>query len=135
MANSLYDKGRQKFLEGSISWTSDNIKAVLVDSALYTRSLSGDEFLSAIASGARVATSSNMTGKTATAGVADCDDFTFATVTGAQCAYVVFYKDTGSAATSPLICCDDTAANLPVTPNGDGIDVVIDSGSNKLFKL
>jgi hypothetical protein len=29
--NFLYDKARQKFLEGGIAWGSDTIKAVLVD--------------------------------------------------------------------------------------------------------
>jgi hypothetical protein len=30
MANALYDKGREKFLTGSISWTTDTIKLVFV---------------------------------------------------------------------------------------------------------
>src|SRR5690348_14993943 len=31
MANSLYDKGREGFLDGSIDWDTDTIKAALVD--------------------------------------------------------------------------------------------------------
>lgn len=135
MANTLYDKGRQKFLDAGISWTSDNIKAVLVDVADYTVNAATHEFLSDVGGSARVATSSNMTGKSTTAGVADCDDFAFASVTGDPSEAIVFYKDTGTASTSPLICYLDSASGLPVTPNGGDINVVISSGASKLFKL
>lgn len=135
MANALYDKGREKFLTGAINWTSDNIKAVLVDAADYTVNLATHEFLSDIGAPARVATSANMGSKTATAGVADCADFAFATVTGDPSEIVVFYKDTGTASTSPLISYHDTATGLPVTPNGGDVNVQIDNGANRLFKL
>lgn len=135
MANALYGKGREKFLRGEISWNSDNIKAVLVDVADYTVAIDTHEFLSDIPSGARVATSANMAAKTTTLGVADCDDFAFTSVTGDPSEAIVFYKDTGTAATSPLIAYLDSATGLPVTPNGGDINVLISSGSNKLFKL
>jgi hypothetical protein len=135
MANALYDKGREKFLTGAISWSSDNIKVVLVDAADYTVNLSTHEFLSDVASGGRVATSGNLASKTTTAGVADAADVTFTAVTGDQSEALVIYKDTGSAATSPLIAYIDTATGLPVTPNGADITVTWDNGSNKIFKL
>ena len=31
MANALFDKARQRFLEGQFNWNTDTIKAVLVD--------------------------------------------------------------------------------------------------------
>jgi|SRR3954467_12943467 len=135
MANALYDKGREKFLTGAVSWSSDNIKVVLVDNADYTVNLSTHEFLSDVASGGRVATSANLSSKTTTAGVADAADVTFTAVTGDQSESLVIYKDTGSAATSPLIAYIDTATGLPVTPNGADITVTWDNGSNKIFKL
>lgn len=136
MANALYAKGRESFLKGEISWNSDNIKCALVDSGVYTPNLTTDQYLTDVtAGGAVIATSGNMSGKTTTAGVADCDDFSFTAVTGVQSEYLVFYKDTGSAATSRLICLIDTATNLAVTPNGSNIDIALDSGANKLFKL
>jgi len=135
MANALYDKGREKFLTGAVSWSSDNIKCVLVDAADYTVNLSTHEFLSDVASGGRVATSANLASKTTTAGVADAADVTFSAVTGDQSEALVIYKDTGSAATSPLIAYIDTATGLPVTPNGADITVTWDNGSNKIFKL
>ena len=135
MANALYGKGRQKFLEGGIAWLSDNIKAVLVDAADYTVSINTHEFLSDITAPGRVATSGNMGTKSSTLGVADVADFTFTAVTGDPSEVLVFYKDTGTAATSPLIAYIDTATGLPVTPNGGDINCQIDNGSNKLFAL
>lgn len=135
MANALYDKGREKFLTGAINWSSDSIKAVLVDAADYTVNLSTHEFLSDITAGGRVATSAAFSSKTTTAGVADAADITFTAVSGDPSEALVIYKDTGSAATSPLIAYLDTATGLPVTPNGGDITVTWDNGSNKIFKL
>lgn len=135
MANSHYDLGLQKFLEGSIAWLTDDIKAVLVDGADYTPNLATDEFLADIAVGGRVATSGNFTSKTSTGGVADAADVTLSAVTGDESEYIAIYKDTGSAATSPLIGLIDTATNLPITPNGGDIIISWDNGANRIFKL
>lgn len=135
MANALYDLGREKFLTGAINWATDNIKIVLVDAADYTVNLATHEFLSDIVVGGRVATSGNLTGKTTTAGVADASDVTLTAVTGDPSEALVIYKDTGVAATSPLIAYIDTATGLPVTPNGGNINIVWDNGANRIFKL
>lgn len=135
MANALFDTGRAGFLAGDIDWDANNIKAVLVDHADDNPNVSTDDNLDDIAGAGRVATSGNMAGKTTTAGVADCDDFSFTTVTGDQSESIVWYKDTGVESTSLLIVKVDTATGLPVTPGGGNISVVIDSGANKLFKL
>lgn len=135
MASALYDKARQAFLTGAINWTSDNIKAVLVDTGTYSPSLSSNEFLSDITAGARIATSGNLTSKTATLGVADAADVTFSAVSGATAEAIVIYKDTGSAASSRLIAYIDTATGLPVTPNGGDISVAWDNGSNRIFRI
>lgn len=137
MSNALYDKGRQAFLEASIAWLTDNIKAVLVRTGVghYVADLASDQYLSAIAAGDRVATSSNFANKSSTSGVADADDLTFSAVSGAACGALVIYKDTGNAATSPLIAYIDTDTGLPVTPGGGDIIQVWDSGPNKIFKL
>src|SRR4051812_16389599 len=135
MSNGMYAKGLQKFLEGGIAYLTDNIKCVLVDAADYTVNLATHEFLSDIAVVARVATSGNLISKTSTGGVADAADIVFTAVTGDQSEALVIYKDTGSAATSPLISYIDTATGLPVTPNGADVTVTWDNGSNKIFKL
>lgn len=135
MANALFDKGREGFLDGSIDWDTDTIKAVLVDAGAYTANLATDANLSDIPSGARIATSGALGTKTVTAGVADAADITFTAVTGASCEYIALYKDTGTATTSRLICLIDTATGLPVTPNGGDIQVQWDNGASKIFKL
>lgn len=135
MVNFVYDKGREKFLRGEISWNNDTIKAVLVDTAAYTPNPATNEFLDSIPVGDRIATSVALTGKTTTAGVADAADAVWPSVTGDPSEALVLIKDTGSAATSPLIAFIDTATGLPVTPNGGDISVTWDNGSNKIFKL
>jgi hypothetical protein len=134
LANVLYPKAKEKFLSGLIDLTTHDIKVVLVDTADYTYSAS-HEFLSDVASGARVATSANLGSKTVTSGVFDAADPTFTSVTGDQSEAMIIYRDTGSAATSPLIAYIDTATGLPVTPAGVNIPVVWDNGASKIFAL
>lgn len=135
MVNALYDSGRNAHLRGEIAWQTDAIRAVLVDLADYTPSLSTHAFLSDIPVAARVATTAAFTGKTTVAGVADAADPTFVGATGDQAEAIVIYKDTGSAATSQLIVYIDTATGLPVTPNTGDVNLIFDNGSNKIYRL
>ena len=135
MVNALFDTGRAAFLNAGVNWTSDNIKAVLVDHGVDTPVPATDSFLSDITAGARIATSANFSGKTSTAGVADAADLIFSAVSGASVESIVIYKDSGVEGTSQLIAFIDTATNLPVTPNGGDIIVAWDNGANKIFKL
>ena len=134
MANVLYPKFKQALLSGAVDLTSVNVKAVLVDAADYTYA-STHEFLSDVPSGARVATSANLGSKTVTDGVFDSADTTFTTVTGDPSEAVILYVDTGTAATSRLICYIDTATGLPVTPSGADIPLAWNNGANKIFAL
>lgn len=136
MTSGLYDKAREAFLSGALSWSNDTIKAVLVPTA-YTANLGTHQYLSSITAGQRLAISAALTSKTVTAGVADAADTVFTAVTNAsQGAAVVIFKDTGTDTTSPLICyIDQATAGLPVTPNGGDINVIWDSGANRIFKL
>lgn len=127
MANGFYKKGAKKILDADIDFLVDDIKAVLVDTDDYTVDLDAHEFLSDIAAGARVKISGNLASKTTTGGTFDCADFTFATVSGDRSEAVVFYKDTGDAATSPLLIYFDTCDGLPITPSGTNITCQIDA--------
>lgn len=135
MANALYDKGREGFLDGSIDFDTNNIKIMLIDEADDTIDLALDEDLADRAGASRVATSGNLASKTVTAGVADAADVTFSAVTGDPSESIDMYQDTGVEATSRLILNIDTATGLPVTPNGGDITVTWDSGANRIFKL
>lgn len=135
MASGLYAAFKKLILDADLDMLVDNLKVALVDAADYTVNLATDDFLDDIAGAAIEATSANLGSKTTTAGVFDAADFTFSAVSGDQCEALVIYKDTGSAATSPLIAYIDTGTGLPVTPNGGDINVVWDSGANKIFAL
>lgn len=132
--NSLYTKGKEALLNGSIIWTTSNMKAMLIDTSLYTANLTTDQYLSDIAAGARVASSPLLATRTATGGVADAADPTISSVTstGDVSAFVI-YNDTGSASNSQLLGYFDTATGLPFTPNGG--DVVLNFNASGLFSL
>lgn len=134
MANNLYDKGREGFLDGSIDWDTDVIKVALVDTGVYTANLTTDTFYSSVVAGA-VGTPQTLASKTVAAGVADAADITYTAVTGATIEALVIYKDTGSNTTSRLIAFIDTGTGLPVTPNGGDLTVVWDNGTSRIFKL
>jgi len=122
MANAIYPKAKEKFLDALIDIPSDTIKIALIDTGTYTYN-SADEFWSS-ASAAIVGTAETLASKTITSGVFDAADVTFTSVSGVSVEALIIYKDTGSAATSPLIMYIDVAASgLPVTPNGNNIDV------------
>lgn len=135
MANALYDKGRQRFLQGDFNWLTDTIKVLMVDTGAYTANLASHEFLTDIGTSARITTSVTLTGKTTTGGAADAADVTFSSVSGPSIEALVIYKDTGVEGSSPLIAYIDTATGLPITPNGGDIIVTWDNGTNKIFKL
>lgn len=143
MANALYDRGRQAFLEGNVPWLTSKLALLLVDSADYTVDLVNHEFLSSVLPAGRVArVDIPAAGRTSAAGVADAADVTFPAVTGDPSEFLILVQ---SAATSGgvdladtaqrLLLFIDTATGLPVTPNGGNISVVFDSGINRIFKL
>lgn len=141
MANTLYDKGRERFLTAALNWSSDTIKVALVDTGSYTANFSTHEYLSDIPAAAFIAPTNGsqagvtLTGKTTTGGAADGADTTFSAVSGTSIEAIILYKDTGVVGTSPLIAYIDTATGLPITPNGGDIIVTWDNGTNKIFKL
>lgn len=123
MASLMYTKGKEKILSGNINMASDTIKAVFVDSADYTPNLATHDFLDDVPGGGIVGTAQTLGSKTFTDGTFDAADVTFTGVSGDQVEYILIYKDTGSAATSPLICLFDAATNLPATPNGGDLQI------------
>lgn len=135
MANAIYGKAREKFLNADIDWSVDTIKVALVDTASYTVAIDTDEFYSTISS-AVVGTPITLSGKTSTLGVGDANDVSFTGLSGApSIEALAIYKDTGVAGTSPLIAYIDTATGLPVSAGATQADVTWDNGANKIFKL
>ena len=125
MANIKYLKFKEKLLKASIDFDSADLRFALVSSA-YTP-VNTHEFLSSV-SGILSRTAAAATGVTTTNGVLDCDDGIFLAVgAGTDGVYVVAFIHTGSDATASLVCSIDTADNLPVTPNGGNIPLVINA--------
>lgn len=135
MANGFYAAGLEAFLGGDADWDADTIKLVCIDHGVDTPNLASDQGLADIGAGARIATSGAFTGKTKTGGVADANDVTLTSVTGAQFESFTIYVDTGTEGTSILLVSIDTATGLPCTPDGGNITVTWDSGANRIFKL
>ena len=121
MTNQLYPSFKALLLNGDIDLAADDIKVALVDTNDVAFSTSHD-FLNDV-SASVVATSGNLASKTTTGGVFDAADITFTGVTGDVSEALILYKDTGSAATSPLICFIDSATGLPITPNSGNVVV------------
>lgn len=138
MANVLYTRAKLKILQASINLASDDIRALLVDTALYTFNRDAHEFLSSIAGGARVGSPVALGSKSlaiiTNAIEFDAADTVFTAVTGATVEAVVLYKYNASDAAAPLIAYIDTATGLPATPAGTNITVAWPNGTGKIFK-
>lgn len=133
MANSLYSKAKEAFLNGSINMVANTVTIALVDTGVYTYS-SSHQYRNEIANNAVISTAT-LANKTITNGVFDADDATFSSVTGANCEALIIYADTGVQSTSRLIAYIDSATGLPILPNGGDITVAFSSGASKIFAL
>ena len=129
MANKLYPKSKKQFLQAGIDLASLNVRAILVDAGAYTYDDAHD-FLDDIPSGARIAVSGNLTGKTfGDNGSFDSDDPTLTGVSGASIEAIVLYVHTGTDSTSRLIMYQDTGVTgLPLTPDGSDVQITVDAG-------
>ena len=136
MANVIYPLYKEALISGgsNVNLSSGTVKIILVDTADYTYS-AAHNFLDDVAAAGRVATTAALGTKTVTNGVFDAADTSFATVTGDTSEALVIYVDTGVESTSTLVAYIDTATGLPVTPNGNNINLTFDSGANKIFAL
>lgn len=125
MANRLYVKAKQKFLEGAISWSNDDIRVMLVNDGDYTADTNSDLTVDQIPLSARIGPSTGIAlfSKSTYNGIAGAADSVFVNVAAGplQVKAAVIFKNTGDESTSPLIVYIDSATNLPVTPNGGNI--------------
>ena len=133
MANALYLKAKEGFLNGSINMVANTITIALIDTGVYTYS-SAHQYRNEVSNSA-VISSTTLANKTITNGVFDADDATFSSVTGANCEALIIFSDTGIQGTSRLIAYIDSATGLPILPNGGDITVAFSSGSSKIFAL
>lgn len=142
MASAFWDAGREGFALAEIDWDGAVIKANLIRGYNFN---AAHKFVSDLTSagGTLWTTPVTLTSKTATGGVLDAADISFPAVTaGAAYSAIVIYQAsvvTGgadvAATAQRLIAFIDTATGLPVTPNGQAINVTFDNGVNRIAKL
>jgi hypothetical protein len=134
MANALYDSGREGFLDGSIVWSSGDIRAML---ALSTYTFSAAHKFIADLGAVDNGRSASLASKTVTSGVADAADTSLVATAATASKAIVLFQQTGSDATARLIAYIDTpTSGLPFTPAaGQTVNITFDNGSNKIFKL
>lgn len=137
MASALYPLYKQSLLtqSPSVNSSSDTIKCAVVDkTADYTYS-AAHQFKSSVTSYAAT-TDQTLANKATTLGLFDADDITFSAVSQSSTKTIgalVIYKDTGTAATSPLIAYID--GFTAITPNGGDVAVSWDSGTNRIYQI
>lgn len=126
----LYPLGKKKLLDADIDLLADDIKAAFV---LDTYTYSGaDEFLDDVDVATNGATS-NLSSKSTTGGVFDAADASATPDTSQDVNAVVLYKDTGSAATSPLIAY--ITGFSPFTTTGAAVPLAWSNGDAKIFRI
>lgn len=137
MANTLYAKGREKFLRNTgdaVGWDSDADIRVMLVKDTYTFADS-DEFVDDISSHEN-GRSAALTSLTYTDGIADAADITLTATSAVACDALVLYGYDSDDSAAPLLGYVDTATGLPMTPGaGATISIVWASTANKIFKL
>lgn len=133
MANVLYDSGREGILDTTINMTGD-VRCVLVKSS-YTFD-AAHNFMDDIGTDDN-GRSAALSGKTYTAGVFDASDISLTATSAVACEAIVLFQHTGNDATARLIAYIDTpTSGLPFTPSASQtVNIVFDSGANRIFKL
>ena len=134
MANAMYGLGREGFLDGSIDWDTDVIRAVLIDTGTYTVAIdTHNDYVDL--SGVVGTESAAFTSKTVTLGTADAADITFSSVTGVTVEAIVIFLDTGTPANDRLIAYIDTDGSGPISVTPNGGDITIQWNASGFFTL
>ena len=126
MSSNHYKKGMRRFARGEVAWKASGgavVKAVLVDLDAYTPDFDAHEFLADVTSGARYGTPVALTLiDAADDGILDAADVSGYVLPGTQPTLegVLFFVDTGSAATSPLLFLLDNRFRVEVADAAAG---------------
>lgn len=133
MADTPYNSGRTLFVTQGLHWVNDTVKAVLVDTTVYTFD-AAHQFLSSISAPARIATAT-LSGKSISA-IGGClaASPSLPGVTGAQVGAVVLYKQGASDATSTLIAYLDSLPGLPFNPSGGAVLLAFNNTAAGIFR-
>jgi hypothetical protein len=141
VANSVYPKAKEGFLDGSIDLDTAAIKVALVRGYTYSAS---HEFVSDVTvAGTLHATSAALSSIDVTDGVFDADDITFTTpATDSNDHALLIFQSSAvgggsdvASSSQRVIAWIDTGTGIPIKPAGGDITVVWDNGANKIFSL
>jgi len=132
---ALYDPGREGFLDGSIDWDTDDIRAILIKTG-YSFS-AAHKFVSDLTPASYDnGRSASLTGKAVTNGIADAADSSLAANAATLSIAVGLYKYNAADAAARLIGYIDSGTGLPFTPAaGQTVNLLWSDGANRIFKL
>jgi hypothetical protein len=123
MASAIYPSFKEKILQGQIDLSTVVVRAVLVDTGVYSFSTAHDAYNDL--SGIIGTESPAMASKTFTGGTFDAADYSFTSVTGNTAEAIVYFVDSGTTSTDWLIVFVDSGSGLPFTPNGGNLNVTV----------
>lgn len=119
MASQLFPSAREKFATAQLSWIASTYRAILLPEAFVPDF--DDVFLSDISAGVRIATSQEITDRTATGGKCSSAPILFGVLADARLGdKMIIYRDTLDETTSDLVVFIDEAQiqGAPVTLEG-----------------
>lgn len=132
----VYGKAMQAIVNKEVDFDTDTIKVALCTST-YTPDQDAHDYFNDITNeltdGSYTAGGETLASKTVTYDSGtntvklDCADVTFSSLTSTGIRYAIFYRDTGTGSTSPLLCYMDFGANQDVAAQ-DFILVIAGSG-------
>lgn len=128
----FFPKGAEKVWSGAVNFMGDTLKVALLPSSYGYDA--AHEFLSDV--GSTIGTDQTVAGKSITGGVFDAADADFGAIAaGPTIGSALIYKDTGNAATSPLLLHITDIAGVPLAANGSGVGVTWSNGAAKIISL
>ena len=136
MANFIYGKAKQAFLNGLIDLSNDQIDILFVNSN-YVPSVNSDEFVSHIGNANITTPAINLTNVTNVLGTVDANDVLVHDYPGSAFKAVVIFAQGTTASNSRLIAYIDTATGLPFSGTNETIDITIswNNDSNKIISI
>lgn len=113
MANFIYQKTKQAFLNGGINLSSKQLKVLLINSSEYIPNQNLDEYVSDIPASAIIGRSQAISSVDTNNGILSADNITIESYSGSAFDAVVMYESGTLDSNSRLISYIDTSSGLP----------------------
>jgi hypothetical protein len=132
MASGLYGSGATKLITGVIDVDTDNLTPTLIDTGVYSINYATHDFYDDLSGVVEDGGTTYWAGASVSGGVLDFTDYTMPTVSGASIELVVTSEYNATPSARALLCAHEVTST---TPNGNDIDLIVDSGANKFLSL